>query len=269
MVRQIPRSPVKRTRRRGFTLIELLVVIAIIAVLAALLLPALSRAKEAAKSIACVSNLRQQGIAFRLFADDHDGTVPPSAAYPFPEGLGQYLWPPYAKVIGNPSAYGYTGYEGQGIQYINLPKGINYCPLFVCPAVRNPAGDNADPLGNAPNSAYMSYGIGMWTTCYYGFTSPGQVDMSTFSDLAPFIVVNPGAPEFYLSRRFLDGTVVDPASGTVGASQFCLVADSYVYWYGGVTPRYRHNGRLNALMLDGSVRSVRQLGTYGWEVVRE
>src|SRR5690349_17344040 len=78
----MPKS--RNLKPRAFTLIELLCVIAIIASLAALLLPAVSRGTARAKRIQCMNSLRQVGIAFHMFAHDHNNAFPMA----IPSGLG-------------------------------------------------------------------------------------------------------------------------------------------------------------------------------------
>jgi prepilin-type N-terminal cleavage/methylation domain-containing protein len=106
--------------RRGFTLVELLVVIAIIAVLAALLLPALAQAKERANRARCMSNLRQIGVALRIYADDNAEFLPRSVAPAGTENLGSALWDlpmSMADVLAN--AVGKSN---------NVYRAIYYCP---------------------------------------------------------------------------------------------------------------------------------------------
>ena len=65
-----------RALRRGFTLIELLVVIAIIAILAAILFPVFAQARDRARQVGCLSNLRQIGLATQMYAQDYEETTP-------------------------------------------------------------------------------------------------------------------------------------------------------------------------------------------------
>src|SRR5688500_14742174 len=62
--------------RRGFTMIELLVVIAIIAIMAGMMLPVLSKAREAGRRVVCMSNLRQVGMGLQMYASDHGERLP-------------------------------------------------------------------------------------------------------------------------------------------------------------------------------------------------
>jgi len=262
-------------------LIELLVVVAIIAILVSILMPSLSGAKQLAKSTGCLTNLKSQGHAFLFFSEDHEQTVPTCFQYPMPEGLGRYVHQPYQKLVDGAPDNGFKGYAGQGTAYINPKLGVSEpAPQFICPAVANPAGDNNDPLGVVTNSAYIHYGMGMWTTFYWYDARYGKrVDMRKFDDLRPLMgTYDPNAEpsEYTHSRNFFsDGRV---ANG-ITPSKFCLTADDQAYWFlngardadgkptGGV--RYRHRDRANTLRLDGSARGAWLLSNYGFEVVKE
>jgi prepilin-type N-terminal cleavage/methylation domain-containing protein len=83
--------------KKAFTLIELLVVIAIIAILAAILFPVFAQAKAQAKTSVCLSNNKELGLAFMMYANDADDLFPPSRLFHFADANGNTVLEPYIK----------------------------------------------------------------------------------------------------------------------------------------------------------------------------
>ena len=138
-------------RHKGFTLIELLVVIAIIAILAGILFPVFARAREQARKAACASNLKQIGLAFMMYAQDHDETLPP-----FSQGAGPQ------------GCLGYAGADGPRWADMIFPY-IKNTQVFNCPSATQkmavfPGGQCLDITKysygyNSASSAGAEYGV--------------------------------------------------------------------------------------------------------------
>jgi len=124
--------------RRGFTLIELLVVIAVIAILAAILFPVFAQARESARKIGCLSNMKQLGTAVTLYTQDYDEQLP-NAIHGFPGVNLTGGWIYYSAFPANETPRSFDVKQGSIFTYVKNDQ------VFACPA---------DTQGRAAGNSY-------------------------------------------------------------------------------------------------------------------
>jgi prepilin-type processing-associated H-X9-DG protein/prepilin-type N-terminal cleavage/methylation domain-containing protein len=213
--------------RRAFTMIELLVVIAVIAILGALLLPALVRSKESARSLACKSNLRQLGLAVNLYATE-------TGYYPASEYLDTKISP-----------FVTYGWPAQLLPHVSGNKAIFKCPSapseFEWPNSNSTLG-YAFPYNVDKQQTFFSYGYNGWGTAAVGGLGLG-VEPSTALPVSK--VVNPAD---MIAIADSDGN--GGADGEITFNRFLSVLVK--------PPGTRHKNGANAVFCDGHVEWAKQ-----------
>lgn len=224
----------------AFTLIELLVVIAIIAILAAILFPVFAKARERAKLSQCVSNMRQLGIACKMYADDADETYPKN-----------------------------RNYAGAGMQYWTWKRAItpyvNSFDVYLCPSIQNPwcACDSGFAPGAKGDESNLNPKFvndrSKWIPASYGYAAGFFHEGSSGAERPRKIseVKDPAGTLFVLNSRmgypdlgpWMMNSRVDPKTG-LGIS---------TGKYGAFVSHV--GGRLVFMMVDGHVTTMKLMDT--------
>ncbi len=170
-------------RKKCFTLIELLVVVAIIAVLVAILLPSLAKAREAARTVECASNLKGLNLAFRFFVDDNNGSLPcayqdlPSPPYsPFSYRVWDFCQsnPSFSLIKYLPDTRLRNG------PYGSIGNEVSHTNIFTCPSdkiARYKSFPGDDPYYANPRSYSMTV-----LPFIYSWTLSHRIDKFTHPD---------------------------------------------------------------------------------------
>ena len=238
--------PFASRTRRGFTLVELLVVIAVIALLVALLLPALQRARDAATTAVCASNMRQVATLFNVYASDFRGHFPPTDRHrdSNPDALNP-SWQPYRMAHALGPYLGHDAWDDQGMtsphSFTTSDKQVLHRSVLVCPVYAGrlrPQDLGPTKLGTA-ESRYVGVNKGQ-TTLGPGMYTDGYPRQPLKTTSAPSLRVH----------------LADSYDGTNLGERSNLLADAnpvpFVYRRFDVSRHLGFTGA-NALYLDGHV----------------